>query len=239
MVALVTDMDDPDANPIVFSAKFACPSCGYSTAELEPRMFSFNNPAGACSSCDGLGVTQFFDEALVVADPDLSLAEGAIRGWDRRNIYYFHMLSSLADHFGFDVEVPFKKLSKKHQDVILHGSGRQQIDFIMPTIAAISYIDAIVLKAYYRIWSGVFTKPNRLWCGRTYKSTYASLTVRIAGNTVTSRITPCFYWRDKSAQCQPWICSGDLEHLPSSNYGDKKPLSPRKFSKKFRRACSS
>ena len=128
-VALVTDMDDPDANPIVFSAKFACPSCGYSIAELEPRMFSFNNPAGACSSCDGLGVTQFFDEALVVADPDLSLAEGAIRGWDRRNIYYFHMLSSLADHFDFDVEVPFKKLSKKHQDVILHGSGRQQIDF--------------------------------------------------------------------------------------------------------------
>ena len=128
-VALVTDMDDPDADPIVFSAKFACPSCGYSIAELEPRMFSFNNPAGACSSCDGLGVTQFFDEALVVADPDLSLAEGAIRGWDRRNIYYFHMLSSLADHFGFDVEVPFKKLSKKHQDVILHGSGRQQIDF--------------------------------------------------------------------------------------------------------------
>ena len=128
-VALVTDMDDPDANPIVFSAKFACPSCGYAIAELEPRMFSFNNPAGACSSCDGLGVTQFFDEALVVADPDLSLAEWAIRGWDRRNIYYFHMLSSLADQFDFDVEVPFKKLSKKHRDVILHGSGRQQIDF--------------------------------------------------------------------------------------------------------------
>jgi excinuclease ABC subunit A len=128
-IALVMDMDDPNANPIVFSAKFACPSCGYSIAELEPRMFSFNNPAGACATCDGLGVTQFFDEALVVADSDLSLAEGAIRGWDRRNIYYFHMLSSLADHFGFDVEVPFKKLGKRHQDVILHGSGRQQIDF--------------------------------------------------------------------------------------------------------------
>ena len=128
-IALVMDMDDPNANPIVFSAKFACPSCGYAIAELEPRMFSFNNPAGACATCDGLGVTQFFDEDLIVADSDLSLAEGAIRGWDRRNIYYFHMLSSLADHFGFDVEVPFKKLGKRHQDVILHGSGRQQIDF--------------------------------------------------------------------------------------------------------------
>ncbi|MEC8501736.1 MAG: excinuclease ABC subunit UvrA, partial [Pseudomonadota bacterium] len=128
-VALVMDMDDESADPIVFSAKFACPSCGYAIAELEPRMFSFNNPAGACSSCDGLGVTQFFDEDLVVADPDLTLAEGAIRGWDRRNIYYFHMLSSLADHFGFDVEVPFKQLSKKHRNVILHGSGKQQIDF--------------------------------------------------------------------------------------------------------------
>ena len=128
-VALVIDMDDSSVDPTVFSAKFACPNCGYAIAELEPRMFSFNNPAGACSSCDGLGVTQFFDEALVVADPDLTLAEGAIRGWDRRNIYYFHMLSSLADHFGFDVEIPFKALSKKHREVILRGSGRQQIDF--------------------------------------------------------------------------------------------------------------
>lgn len=128
-VALVMDMDNEQADAMVFSAKFACPSCGYSIAELEPRMFSFNNPAGACGSCDGLGVTQFFDENLVVADRELTLAEGAIRGWDRRNIYYFHMLSSLADHFAFDVEVPFKKLSKKHRDVILHGSGKQQIDF--------------------------------------------------------------------------------------------------------------
>ncbi len=128
-VAHVIDMDDDELPPSIFSARFACPTCGYSIAELEPRMFSFNNPAGACTGCDGLGVTQFFDSELVVADDELTLAEGAIRGWDRRNVYYFHMLSSIADHYEFDVEVPFRKLSKKHRDIILNGSGRQRIDF--------------------------------------------------------------------------------------------------------------
>ncbi len=111
-VAHVIDMDDDALPATIFSARFACPTCGYSIAEIEPRMFSFNNPAGACTSCDGLGVTQFFDPDLVVADDELTLAEGAIRGWDRRNVYYFHMLSSIAEHYGFDVEVPFNKLSK-------------------------------------------------------------------------------------------------------------------------------
>lgn len=128
-VAHVIDMDDDALPATIFSARFACPTCGYSIAELEPRMFSFNNPAGACTSCDGLGVTQFFDPDLVVADDELTLAEGAIRGWDRRNVYYFHMLSSIAEHYGFDVEVPFNKLSKKHREIILNGSGRQRIDF--------------------------------------------------------------------------------------------------------------
>jgi excinuclease ABC subunit A len=128
-VAQVVDMDDEDMPASIFSARFACPTCGYSIAELEPRMFSFNNPAGACTGCDGLGVTQFFDPDLVVADDELTLAEGAIRGWDRRNVYYFHMLNSIAEHYEFDVELPFKKLSKKHREVILNGSGRQRIDF--------------------------------------------------------------------------------------------------------------
>ena len=128
-VAHVIDMDDDTLPATIFSARFACPTCGYSIAELEPRMFSFNNPAGACTICDGLGVTQFFDPDLVVADDELTLAEGAIRGWDRRNVYYFHMLSSIAEHYGFDVEVPFNKLSKKHREIILNGSGRQRIDF--------------------------------------------------------------------------------------------------------------
>lgn len=128
-VARVCDMDNANTEELIFSARFACPHCGYSISELEPRMFSFNNPAGACPECDGLGVTQFFDPDLLVGDPELSLAEGAIRGWDRKNIYYFHMLSSLARHYGFDVDVPYKKLSKKHQKAILHGSGTERIDF--------------------------------------------------------------------------------------------------------------
>ncbi len=128
-IARVADLDDANADELIFSARFACPICGYSISELEPRMFSFNNPAGACSECDGLGVKQFFDPALVVADHELTLAEGAIRGWDRRNVYYFHMLTSLAEHYGFDVETPFKSLKKKHSDAILYGSGRERIDF--------------------------------------------------------------------------------------------------------------
>ncbi len=128
-VALVRDMDNETAEPLVFSSRFACPSCGYAISELEPRMFSFNNPAGACESCDGLGVSNFFDPDLVITDEDLTLAEGAIRGWDRRNVYYFHMLNSLADHYGFDVEAPYNKLSKKHKQAILYGSGQTRIDF--------------------------------------------------------------------------------------------------------------
>ncbi|MFU8815951.1 MAG: excinuclease ABC subunit UvrA [Pseudomonadales bacterium] len=128
-IARVSDMDDEAAEELVFSARFACPVCGYSISELEPRMFSFNNPAGACSDCDGLGVKQFFDPALVVQDEELTLAEGAIRGWDRRNVYYFHMLNSLAEHYGFDVETPFNKLKKKLRDAILFGSGNERIDF--------------------------------------------------------------------------------------------------------------
>ncbi len=128
-IARVSDMDDAGGEDMIFSARFACPVCGYSIPELEPRMFSFNNPAGACADCDGLGVKQFFDPALVVVDQELTLAEGAIRGWDRRNVYYFHMLNSLAEHYGFDVEAPFAKLKKKHRDAILYGSGKERVDF--------------------------------------------------------------------------------------------------------------
>ena len=128
-IARVADMDEQQAGELVFSARFACPVCGYSISELEPRKFSFNNPAGACSECDGLGVKQFFDPDLVVRDPDMTLADGAIRGWDRRNVYYFHMLNSLSGHYGFDVEAPYASLRKKHREAILYGSGRERIDF--------------------------------------------------------------------------------------------------------------
>ena len=128
-IARVASMDDAGAKELVFSARFACPVCGYSIAELEPRMFSFNNPAGACPTCDGLGVKQYFDPGLVVQDARLSLADGAIRSWDRRNVYYFHMVKSLSRHYGFDVEAPFNSLKRKHREAVLHGSDGERIDF--------------------------------------------------------------------------------------------------------------
>ena len=122
-------MDEPKRAPLVFSDRFACPVCGYSIAELEPRLFSFNNPAGACATCDGLGVQQFFDAERVAAHPHLSLAGGAIRGWDRRNAYYFQLIRSLAEHYGFDVETPFEQLPEKIRKVVLFGSGKESIEF--------------------------------------------------------------------------------------------------------------
>ena len=126
-LARLVSMDD--ATEITFSAKFACPQCGYSLTELEPRLFSFNNPVGACTTCDGLGVQQSFDPKRVVANPHLSLAGGAVRGWDRRNAYYFQLISSLADHYGFDIETPFEELDSAAQQVILYGSGKELIEF--------------------------------------------------------------------------------------------------------------
>ncbi|MDW6018182.1 excinuclease ABC subunit UvrA [Vibrio plantisponsor] len=125
---VVAPMDE-EGEEQIFSANFACPHCGYSMRELEPRLFSFNNPAGACPTCDGLGVQQYFDPSRVIQDEKLSLAEGAIRGWDQKNYYYFQMLSSLAAHYDFDLQTPFNKLGKKIQEIILHGSGRTEIEF--------------------------------------------------------------------------------------------------------------
>ncbi|GEA62319.1 excinuclease ABC subunit UvrA [Vibrio comitans] len=128
-IAVVASMDNSDDEEIIFSANFACPYCGYSMQELEPRLFSFNNPAGACHTCDGLGVQQYFDETRVVLDQNLSIAEGAIKGWDQKNYYYFQMLSALADHYDFDLYAPFKSLSKRIREIILKGSGRTEIEF--------------------------------------------------------------------------------------------------------------
>ena len=127
--AVIADMDDPNAEELMFSSSFACPHCGYSLHELEPRLFSFNNPAGACPTCDGLGVEQFFDPKKVVQNPDVSLASGAIKGWDRRSFYYFGLLKSVAGHYGFDIEAPFSQLSKKFQNIILNGS-KEEIEFV-------------------------------------------------------------------------------------------------------------
>ena len=127
--AVVADMDNPNAEELVFSANFACPHCGYSVPELEPRLFSFNNPAGACPTCDGLGVQQFFDESRVVQNESISLAGGAVKGWDRRNFYYYQMLTSLAKYYKFDIETPYEDLPQKIKDIVMHGSGKEEIEF--------------------------------------------------------------------------------------------------------------
>lgn len=128
-IASVSYMDEKDQDDIIFSANFACPHCGYSMQELEPRLFSFNNPAGACATCDGLGVQQYFDPSRVIVDETLSIAEGAIKGWDQKNYYYFQMLGSLAEHYQFDLFAPFNSLPKKTQEIILKGSGRTEVEF--------------------------------------------------------------------------------------------------------------
>ncbi|MCF6354571.1 MAG: excinuclease ABC subunit UvrA [Candidatus Polarisedimenticolaceae bacterium] len=128
-LARIAWMDESDQPELIFSANFACPHCGHSIAELEPRLFSFNNPVGACPTCDGLGIEQFFDPERVVAQPHLSLAAGAVRGWDRRNAYYFQLICSLGRHYKFDVETRWEKLPKTIRQVILFGSGDDAIEF--------------------------------------------------------------------------------------------------------------
>ena len=127
-IAAISFPDDKTED-LLFSSRFACPQCGHSIQELEPRFFSFNNPAGACQDCDGLGLREYFDQDSVVQDRELSLAEGAIHGWDRRNIYYFQMLGSISEHYGFKLATPFKELSNKHQEIVLRGSGTEEIQF--------------------------------------------------------------------------------------------------------------
>jgi len=128
-MAMVMSLDKPDAAPQLFSSKYSCPVCDYSLPELEPRLFSFNAPMGACPSCDGLGVAEFFDPARVVAHPELSLAAGAVRGWDRRNAYYFQLVNSLARHYRFDVDVPWQTLPEAARQAVLFGSGEETITF--------------------------------------------------------------------------------------------------------------
>jgi excinuclease ABC subunit A len=157
--------DEPAREPLVFSNRFACTVCGYSLTELEPRLFSFNNPNGACGTCGGLGQQEFFDPARVVVNPSLSLAGGAIRGWDRRNAYYFQLIQSLARHFRFDIEAPWSDLPEAVRHGLLHGSGEEKIQF--------RYFDA----------KGAATRRTHAWEGilpnleRRYRET-ESVTVR-------------------------------------------------------------
>ncbi len=130
-IAIAVSLED-DATEIIFSERYACRFCGYSLSELEPRIFSFNNPKGACPSCDGLGVKQHFDPDLIIHNPDISLAGGAIRGWDRRNAYYYQIIMALAKHYDFDPEQPFSQLTEKIRNIVLYGSGKDIIEFNFP-----------------------------------------------------------------------------------------------------------
>jgi excinuclease ABC subunit A len=153
-VAQIAFMDDAKRSDLVFSNRFACPECGYSISELEPRLFSFNNPTGACTQCDGLGVRRFFDPVRIVRDPELSLAGGAIRGWDNRSTFYFQMVKSLASHYDFDLEQPYNSLPKKVQDILLNGSGSEEIQF--------DYVNARGSKAQWRhAFEGILPNMQR------------------------------------------------------------------------------
>ncbi len=154
--AVVADMDNPKAEELLFSANFACRICGYSMRELEPRLFSFNNPAGACPTCDGLGVRRYFDPDRVIQNPELSLAGGAIRGWDRRNFYYFQMLKSLADHYKFGRWKPERDMHK----VVLYGSGKENIEFKYMNDRGDPPSVVIRSKACCTIWSAVIKRQN-------------------------------------------------------------------------------
>src|SRR5687768_11497681 len=134
-MAIVQAIDDAAVPPLLFSSKYSCPVCDYSLPELEPRLFSFNSPVGACPSCDGLGITDFFDPSRVVVHPELSLAAGAVRGWDRRNAYYFQLVASLARHYGFDAEAGWNTLPEKIRQAVLYGSGDEVISFTYLTEA--------------------------------------------------------------------------------------------------------
>jgi len=163
--AKVVPMEDGQdvPNELLFSSLFACPKCGHSLTELEPRLFSFNNPAGACATCDGLGVHQYFDEDRIVAHPDYKIAEGAIRGWDRRSVYYFQQLTAVAKHYNFDINQPFQELDEQHRRVILEGSGNENIEF-----KYLSERGDIIIKSHP--FEGIL--PN---IARRYKSTESQM----------------------------------------------------------------
>ena len=160
-IAEIAYIDKPDKESLLFSAKFACPICGYSVSELEPRLFSFNNPIGACPSCDGLGIEEYFDPELIVSSPQLSCAGGAVRGWDRRNAHYFQMIQSLAAHYEFDIEAPFESLDEELQEIVLYGSDEQEIAFKYINEKGRTVTKKTRVRRHYSKY-GTPLRPNRL-----------------------------------------------------------------------------
>ena len=207
-VARIAYMDDSDAEEISFSDRFACNICGYSLTELEPRLFSFNNPTGACPSCDGLGVKQFFDPERVVVNPGLSLAGGAIRGWDRKTTYYYQMIQSLASHYDFDIETPFNKLGKKLQDIVLYGSGKEKIEFFYANSRGMQ------IKKLHR-FEGVL--PN---LDRRYRETESSAVREELSRFLNSQSCPeCEGTRLNTAARHVFICDHSLPEITRLSVG--------------------
>jgi len=173
-MATVMSLDQPNEPAQLFSSKYSCPLCDYALPELEPRLFSFNAPMGACSGCDGLGVAEFFDPSRVVTHPELSLAAGAVRGWDRRNAYYFQLIASLARHYGFDVDAPW--YSRRS---CMAAAKSRSTSPTSPRPAAVASAST-VLKAWFRTCSGATAKLNRPPCARSWPSTFPSAPARNA-----------------------------------------------------------
>jgi excinuclease ABC subunit A len=207
-VARIAWMDDSDAEEITFSDRFACNVCGYSLTELEPRLFSFNNPSGACPRCDGLGVNQFFDPERVVVNRALSLAGGAIRGWDRKTTYYYQMIKSLASHYDFDIETPFNQLSEKLQNIVLYGSGKEKIEFFYANSRGMQ------IKKLHR-FEGVL--PN---LDRRYRETESSAVREELSKFLNSQACPdCSGTRLNEAARHVFVCDHSLPEITSLSVG--------------------
>jgi excinuclease ABC subunit A len=176
--AIAVEMDTGTEH--LFSAKFACPICSFALAELEPRLFSFNNPVGACPRCDGLGQVDFFDPERVVVHPDLSLASGAVRGWDRRNQFYFQLLASLADHYDFNVETPFEELPATIRHMVLHGSGATRSPSATSPTAASRCSRSTPSRASFPTSNAATRKPIRSPCARSFPNTAPPAPARCA-----------------------------------------------------------
>jgi len=206
-VARIAYMDG-DEDEITFSDRFACNICGYSLTELEPRLFSFNNPTGACPSCDGLGVKQFFDPDRVVVNPSLSLAGGAIRGWDRRTTYYYQMIQSLASHYEFDIETPFEELPTKLQKIVLYGSGKEKIEFFYANSRGMQ------IKKTHR-FEGVL--PN---LERRYRETESSAVREELSKFLNSQACPdCGGTRLNESARHVFICDHSLPEITGLSVG--------------------
>lgn len=212
-IALVAFMDDDEQEDITFSAKHACPSCGYSIAELEPRSFSFNNPAGACPTCDGLGTKQFFDASKIIVSDTLSLATGAIKGWDKRSLYYFQLLESIANHYEFSLDTPWDELSKSHQKIILSGSGKDKVSFKHVTAKG---------DIYYKEQSFEGVLPN---LERRYRETESPLVREELSNYLSIQPCPsCDGARLKESSRHVFVNEETLPSVTQLSVGDAQEL---------------